>query len=170
MRRILAAAWIILSLIPTLAEAQNTTLTTTVPSSHTISVTTEGKGRVRLNGIQCAKTDAVQVTRHSTPSVVARAIYGYKLASITYNGKSVTKEVENGTWIMPSVTADGTLVVAFAKDSGIDHTYTADDLREIARHVSKIELLDDTSYADVNMDGEINAEDLTTLAQLLLEG
>lgn len=98
------------------ANAQETTLTTTVPSSHILHLDIDGKGTVTVNGIEYSKSKDIPIQRHSEPSVQIRPARGYSIGSVTCNQENITHLVNSGEWAMPKVESDVILSVVFEKD------------------------------------------------------
>ena len=103
-------------LIPITVTAQETTLTTTVPSSHILHLDIEGKGTVAVNGIEHSKSKDIFIQRHSEPSIQIQASRGYSVRSVTYNQENITHLFNSGKWTMPKVESDVVLTVVFTRD------------------------------------------------------
>lgn len=98
----------ILMLAPA-AFADSTILTTFVPTEHIISLNIGNGGNV--NGL-CGKTE-MAVDRHSRVVFDIKPDSGYRIKSITYNGKDVTAKVSSGKFVIASVECDGSFGVTF---------------------------------------------------------
>lgn len=110
--------WLLTFVFPFATNAQETTLITSVPLSHTLHLNIDGKGTVSVNGNKHSKTKNISVNRHSEPFVQIQAARGYSVRSVVYNNENITHLFNSGKWTMPKVESDITLSVVFAKDSG----------------------------------------------------
>ena len=100
----------ILMLAP-LAFADSTTLTTSVPTIHSISLDIGSGGSV--NGL-CGKTE-IGADRHSKIVFEIKADSGYKIRSAIYNGEDVGAKVSGGKFVIESLESDGSLKVRFLR-------------------------------------------------------
>ena len=105
----------IVMLLPITVWAQETTLTTVVPSSHTLHIKVAGNGTVVVDGVAYAKTADIQLQRQNRPEVSIQAAVGSKIKTVLWDGENVTEAVTNGKWIAPAVTEDVVLSVTFEK-------------------------------------------------------
>lgn len=110
--------WLLTFIFPFTTNAQETTLITSVPLSHTLHLNIDGKGTVSVNGNKHSKTKNISVNRHSEPFVQIQAARGYSVRSVVYNNENITHLFNSDKWTMPKVEADVSLSVVFVKDSG----------------------------------------------------
>lgn len=110
--------WLLTFVFPFATNAQETTLITSVPLSHTLHLNIDGKGTVSVNGNKHSKTKNIPVNRHSEPFVQIQAARGYSVRSVVYNNENITHLFNSNKWTMPKVEADVSLSVVFVKDSG----------------------------------------------------
>lgn len=110
--------WLLTFVFPFATNAQETTLITSVPLSHTLHLNIDGKGTVSVNGNKHSKTKNISVNRHSEPFVQIQAARGYSVKSVVYNNENITDLFNSDKWTMPKVEADVSLSVVFVKDSG----------------------------------------------------
>lgn len=103
---------------PLATNAKETTLITSVPSSHTLHLNIDGNGTVSVNGYKYSKTKNISVDRHSEPFVQIQAARGYSVRSVVYNNENISYLFNNGEWTMSKVESDITLSVVFVRDSG----------------------------------------------------
>ena len=106
--------WLVLSLSPTLAEAQETHLTTSVPNNHTVSVEITGNGEVEIDGISLSSSGSLNVLRHSTPTVRVKAKNQNSKITVFYNGQDVTQHFAGDTWTLPIIVSDCEIYVIFS--------------------------------------------------------
>lgn len=110
--------WLLTFVLPFATNAQQTTLITSVPFSHTFHLNIDGKGTVSVNGNKHSKTKNISVNRHSEPFVQIQAARGYSVRSVVYNNENITHLFNSGKWTMPKVESDITLSVVFVRDNG----------------------------------------------------
>lgn len=103
------------ALLPTLALAQeSTTIITTVPSSHTITIVCGEHGKAVVDGKTYSGTFTVQADRLGTLKIKARPSSGYGLSQITVdNMDGVT--VKGRTVTLSSVHSENTITITFYK-------------------------------------------------------
>ena len=101
---------LIIVLLPMTVSAQETTLTTAVPSNHTLHIEIIGKGTVVVDGISYAETTDVQLVRHSQPTI---SLDSGNVVCATINSEDITKKIQNGNWTMPQIIDDSRLCVTF---------------------------------------------------------
>lgn len=91
------------------AFADSTALTTTVPSEHMISLDVGTGGMVNnVRGEAEIRADrASRVVFQIAPDS------GFETSSVVYNGKDVTAQVREGSFVIESLTGDGSLIVRF---------------------------------------------------------
>lgn len=99
-----------LFLLPS-AFADSTALTTTVPTEHTISLDVGTGGMVNnVRGKAEIRADrAGRVIFQITPDS------GFAIASVVYNGTDVTAQVRESSFVIESLTGDGSLTVRFQR-------------------------------------------------------
>lgn len=118
-------AWLILAilfLLPITAQAQETTLTTVVPSGHTIHLTLAGEGTVLVGGVAYTKSADIQVPRQHRPVISVSAADGSKVKTVLWDGEDVTAAFQNGKWTAPEILNDAVLTVTFQKLSSTPQT------------------------------------------------
>ena len=92
--------------LPVAVWAQETILTTIVPSSHTLYIELIGDGTVIVDGVAYTNSTEIQLPRHSKPQISLRAADGYKIKTILWEGENVTEAFKAEIWTGPSVTTD----------------------------------------------------------------
>lgn len=115
-------------LLPITVNAQDTTLTTAVPATHTLHLSIDGKGTVTVNGIKYTESTDIPIPRHSKPDVQVQSAKGYAVLSVTFEEESITHRVTGGTWLPPVVESDVTLAVVFEQVSDNAPTGDASDI------------------------------------------
>lgn len=89
------------------AFAEEATITTTVPASHTITVAADGAD-VFYNGELGSQ---FTVDRLSEPRLLIRAVSGREITQISLNGADTTAQVQGGYYTLGPICADQTLTV-----------------------------------------------------------
>lgn len=107
----------IVMLLPVTVWAQETTLTTVIPSSHTLHIELIGEGTIVVDGVAYTKTADIQVERQSRPEIALQIADGYKIKSILWGSEDVTTAIQNGKWTAPEITEDAVLTVTLEKTS-----------------------------------------------------
>lgn len=113
---------LIIALLPVSVWAQETTLTANVPSVHTLHIELTGNGRIVVDGVPYEKTAEIQIKRHSAPAVSATPDSGWKLESVSFGGKDITEQIQNGTFNCPEMCNDAELIVVFESQSNTPQT------------------------------------------------
>ena len=108
--------------------AQDTTLTTTVPSSHIIHISVTGFGNVYVDDIPYTSSADIEVQRAQRPEISVQAAAGYKVKSIVWCSKDVTSSFQNGKWTAPELLEDATLIVIFENTSSVPQTGDSSNL------------------------------------------
>lgn len=106
---------LLLMLLPVSALAQETELTTTVPTSHTLHIELSGNGTVTIDGVSYTQSADVEIARHRAPTITLRAANGSIIQTVLWGDEDVTSAVKNGTWTAPEITEDVMLTVTFAE-------------------------------------------------------
>lgn len=88
-------------------EPSNTTITATVPDSHTITVSADGAD-VFCNG---QSGNQFTVDRLSEPELLIRAVSGKEITQILLNGEDITAQVKGGFYTLEPVYENMTLTV-----------------------------------------------------------
>lgn len=101
----------VLLALPGQAWAADTTLTTQVPSSHTLTLALDAGVRVTVNGVSYKNGDRITVPRHQSPTLTLRLPAGAVLEKADYNGRDVTRALQEGPYRLPSMESDGLLTV-----------------------------------------------------------
>lgn len=104
---------VILVLLPVTVWAQETTLTTKIPSSHTLHIDIAGNGEVVIDGISCKQAGDLQIQRGISPQISAEAANGTVLKTAILNDKDITEDLRKGTYKMPQMCFDANLTVVF---------------------------------------------------------
>lgn len=121
---------VMLTIVPVSAEASGgTVISTVVPPRYTITFEISGSGSVEYDGIVYKNGDTVQVREGTDMTFHLRADNGYQLKSVSYNGKSVKKQVSDNMLTIENVQQDGTLAVTFAKTGSANSPATGDTNR-----------------------------------------
>lgn len=109
-------------LLPVAVWAQETTLTTRVPPSHTLHIDIAGKGSVIVDGVPYKQTGDLQIQRGATPQISVKPTNGGVIKTATLNEKDITDELRKGTYSMPEMCFDTKLTVAFEAVPGTPQT------------------------------------------------
>lgn len=112
----------IVMLLPVTVWAQETTLTTVVPSSHTLHIELTGEGTIIVDGVAYTKSADIQIQRQSKPEISLQAANGYTIKAILWGSENVTETFRNGKWTAPEITEDAVLTVTFEKISSPPQT------------------------------------------------
>lgn len=113
---------LVITLLPVSVWAQETTLTANVPSVHTLHVELTGNGRIVVDGVPYEKTADIQIKRHSAPVISATPDSGWKLESVSFGGKDITEQIQNGTFTCPEMCDNAELIVVFETQSSTPQT------------------------------------------------
>ena len=113
------AIWV---LFPITVWAQETTLTTKIPSSHTLHIDITGNGEVIVDGVICKQTSDLQIHRGTTPLISVKPADGAVLKSAFLNGIDITQDLRKGTYIMPEMCFDTKLTVVSEAVPGTPQT------------------------------------------------
>jgi len=113
---------LVVMLLPVTVWAQETNLTTVVPSSHTLHIELTGEGAVIVDGVAYTQTADVQVQRHSKPEITVKAADGSKIKAVFWDSENVTADFQNGKWTALEITENVLLTVTFEKTSSIPQT------------------------------------------------
>lgn len=114
--------WIYISLLftfvmsicmPLTAYAQDTKLTTTVPSQFLLKIEIDGKGKVQVGEKCFSETTTVSVKRHTKTAITVIPAANYEIKSVLYNGEAITDNLQNHTLILPEPTDDSILSITF---------------------------------------------------------
>ena len=113
---------LIVLLLPMTVSAQETTLTTVVPSSHTLHLELTGEGTIVVDGVAYTQSADIQVQRKSRPKISLQITDGKKAKSVLWGSEDITEAVRQGSWTMPEVIEDVSLSVTFEKTSSTPQT------------------------------------------------
>ncbi|MBE6981730.1 MAG: hypothetical protein E7437_05345 [Ruminococcaceae bacterium] len=102
--------------------AQETTLTTVVPSSHTLHIEVTGNGTIVVDEVAYTKTADVQVQRQHRPEVSIQAANDSKIKTVLWGSEDITAAFQDGKWIAPEITENAVLTVTFEKISSTPQT------------------------------------------------
>ena len=101
----------VLLALPGRAWAADTTLTAQVPSTHTLTLVLDAGIRVTVDGVSYENGDRITVPRHQSPTLTLRLPAGAVLEKADYNGRDVTRALQEGPYRLPSMESDGLLTV-----------------------------------------------------------
>lgn len=113
---------LMIALLPVSVWAQETTLTANVPSVHTLHIELNGNGRIVVDGVPYEKTVSLQIKRHSVPEISVIPDIGWKLESVSFGGKDITEQIQNGTFTCPEMCDNAELIVVFETQSSTPQT------------------------------------------------
>ena len=108
--------------LPVTVWAQETTLTTVVPSSHTIQLTLTGEGTILVDGVAYTKTVDIQVQRQHRPEIFILAADDSKIKTVLWGSEDITAAFQDGKWTAPEILKDAALTVTFEKISSTPQT------------------------------------------------
>lgn len=108
--------------LPLVVSAQETTLTTKVPSSHTLYIDIAGNGEVVVDGVPCKQTGDLQIQRGTTPQVSVKPADGAVLKNVHLNEKDITEDLRKGAYILPKMCSDTKLIIVFETAPGTPQT------------------------------------------------
>lgn len=109
------------------------TLSTVVPDTHTVQVDYNQGGYVMVNGALCEDGCTLTVPRHSQLALSLITRKGYVIESVVINGADVTGDVVNGTYMIPSVSRDTTIVVTFRARTAAEEVLAVDVAGKVYR-------------------------------------
>ena len=112
----------IVMLLPVTVWAQETTLTTVVPSSHTLHLELSGEGTIVVDGVAYTQSADIQIQRKSRPEISLQITDGHKVKSVLWGSEDITEAISKGSWTMPEVIDDVSLSVTFEKTSSTPQT------------------------------------------------
>ena len=112
----------IVMLLPVTVWAQETTLTTVVPSSHVLHLELTGEGAVVVDGVVYTQSADIQIQRKSRPEISLQITDGNKVKSVLWGDEDITEAISKGSWTMPEVIEDVSLSVTFEKTSSTPQT------------------------------------------------
>ena len=118
----------IVMLLPVTVWAQETTLTTVVPSSHILHLEMTGEGAIVVDGVAYTQSADIQIQRKSRPEISLQITDGYKVKSVLWGDEDITEAIRKGSWTMPEVIEDVSLSVTFEKTSSTPQTGDASRL------------------------------------------
>ena len=100
-------------LFPVCVWAQETTLTTQIPASHTLHIEITGNGSVTVDTEAFSQTADVPVKRGSAPQITVAAGEKAKIKSVFFNDQDITENFHNGVYTLPQMCFDAALSVVF---------------------------------------------------------
>lgn len=112
----------IVMFLPMTVWAQETTLTTVVPSSHILHLELTGEGAIVVDGVAYTKTADIQVERQSRPEIALQIADGYKIESVLWGSENITEAIRKGKWTPPEITEDAVLTVTLEKTNSTPQT------------------------------------------------
>ena len=101
----------VLLALPARAWAADTTLTTQVPASHTLTLALDAGIRVTVDGVSYKNGARIAIPRHQSPTLTLRLPAGAVLEKADYNGRDVTRALQEGPYRLPPMESDGLLTV-----------------------------------------------------------
>lgn len=113
---------LIVMVLPVTVWAQETTLTTNIPSVHTLHIELTGNGRIVVDGVSYEQTADKQIKRHSAPEISVIPDNGWKIKSVTLDGQDITGKIQRDTFTFPEIYGDVELIVVFEAQSGTPQT------------------------------------------------
>ena len=108
--------------LPVTVWAQETTLTTNIPSVHTLHIELTGNGKIVVDGVLYEKTADIQIHRHSIPVISIEAENGWKIKSASFNNQVITEQIKSGRFAFPEMRYDAELIVVFEAQGGTPQT------------------------------------------------
>ena len=112
----------IVMLLPVTVWAQETTLTTVVPSSHILHIELTGEGAIVVDGVAYTRSADIQIQHKSRPEISLQITDGHKVKSVLWGSEDITEAIKKGIWTMPEVTEDVALTVTFEMTSSTPQT------------------------------------------------
>ena len=106
---------LVVILLPITVWAQETTLTTVVPTNHTLHIEVTGDGTITIDGVAYTKIADVQVWRQHRPEINIQAADGSIIKTVLWGNEDVTAAFQDGKWTAPEVLEDAVLTVTFEK-------------------------------------------------------
>jgi len=113
---------ILLVLLPVTVWAQETTLTTMIPTTHILHIDIVGDGEIVVDGVSYTQSGDLQIPRGATPQISVKPTDGAVLKSAIVNEKDITEELCKGAYTLPEMFFDARLVVAFETVPGAPKT------------------------------------------------
>ena len=105
----------IVMLLPVTVWAQETTLTTVVPSSHILHLDLTGEGTIVVDGVAYTQSADIQIQRKSRPEISLQITDGNKVKSVLWGDEDITEAIRKGSWTMPEVIEDVSIFVNLEK-------------------------------------------------------
>ena len=113
---------LLVMVLPVTVFAQETTLTTTVPSGHILHIEVTGDGTIIIDGVTYTQAADLQVQRHHRPEISIQPADGSKIKTVFWGSENVTANFPKGEWTAPEITEDMVLSVTFEKMSSTPQT------------------------------------------------
>ena len=101
------------------ANANSTTITTTVPSDCLLQVSITGRGRVWIDGKPMHTSETLSIQRHKRLVIEFQPGLGYQMASVSLNGVDITQKLYSGKLTLDGISFDSVLTVVFVKKSAV---------------------------------------------------
>lgn len=98
---------------PVTARAQETTLSTKIPSSHTLNIELVGNGRILVDETIYTQTESLEIKRGTSPKITFLSTDGAIVKAVFLDGEEITEDVLSGTWSMPPLCFNAELKVVF---------------------------------------------------------
>lgn len=125
---LLLVAAVMLITAPVSAEASGgTVISTVVPSKYTINFDIDGSGSVEYEEVLYKDGDTIQVMEGTDLKLILHMDNHYKLKSVSFNGKDLTKQVSDSVITIKNIQQKGTLAVTYMKSGSIATPTTGDD-------------------------------------------
>ena len=112
----------IVMFLPITVWAQETTLTTVIPSSHSLHLELTGEGTIVVDGVAYTQSADIQIQRKSRPEISLQISDENQVKSVLWGGEDITASISKGSWTMPEVIEDVMLTVTFEKTSSAPQT------------------------------------------------
>ena len=112
----------IVFVLPTAVWAQETSLTTTVPSSHILHIELNGEGTIIVDEVAYTKTADIQIQRQHRPEISILAADGSRIKTVLWDDEDIISFFQNRTWTAPEIINDASLAVTFEKINDIPQT------------------------------------------------
>lgn len=119
---------VMLIAVPMSVEASDgTVISTIVPQKYTITFDIDGGGSVEYEDVLYKDGDTIQVMEGTDLKLILHMDNHYKLKSVSFNGKDLTKQVSDSVITIKNVQQNGTLAVTYVKRGSIATPTTGDE-------------------------------------------
>lgn len=113
---------VLMMMLTITVQAQETTLTAFVPSSHTLHIELTGKGTLVVDGVAYTQSADIQVRRHDEPAISVKADNGYQIVSVFLGDNNITNQIRSDTFILPEMCNDTEFIVMYESIDNIPET------------------------------------------------